>query len=96
MTFNKGQNGVIQRLAKVGQIVLMRNPLAPPSQWELGRITACYPSDNGLIRVVTIKINRSEYKRPVVKVCFLPVAINTEESEIPSRRAKVPFNVTNV
>jgi len=40
---------LFKRLAKVGQIVLMRNPLAPPSQWELGRITACYPGDIRLI-----------------------------------------------
>jgi len=33
-----------------------------------------------LIRVVSIKISRSEYKWPVAKLCFLPVAINTEEA----------------
>jgi len=26
--------------------------LAPPSQWELSRITACHPSDDGLTRIV--------------------------------------------
>ncbi|XP_029171148.1 uncharacterized protein LOC114940595 [Nylanderia fulva] len=70
---------VIQRLAKVGQIVLVRNPLAPPSHWDLGRIVACHPGEDGLTRVVTVKTSRSEYKRPIVKLCFLPVAINTEE-----------------
>lgn len=72
---------VIQRLANVGQVVLVRNPLSPPSQWELGRIIACHPGDDGLTRVVTVKTCRSEYKRPIVKLCFLPVAINTEESK---------------
>ncbi|XP_018371806.1 PREDICTED: uncharacterized protein LOC108766801 [Trachymyrmex cornetzi] len=72
---------VVQRLAKVGQIVLVRNPLAPPSQWELGRITACHPGDDNLTRVVTIKTSHSVYKRPIAKLCFLPVTINSEESK---------------
>ncbi|XP_018399614.1 PREDICTED: uncharacterized protein LOC108777272 [Cyphomyrmex costatus] len=72
---------VVQRLAKVGQIVLVRNPLAPPSQWELGRITACHPGDDNLTRVVTVKTSHSEYKRPIAKLCFLPVTINSEESK---------------
>jgi len=58
----------------------VRNPLAPPSQWKLGRITACCLVGDGLIRVITVKTSRSEYKRPVAKLCFLSVAINTEEA----------------
>ncbi|KYN41747.1 hypothetical protein ALC56_03890 [Trachymyrmex septentrionalis] len=61
---------IVQRLAKVGQIVLVRNPLAPLSQWELGRITACHPGDDNLTRVVIVKTERSEYKRPIAKLCF--------------------------
>ncbi|XP_076301742.1 uncharacterized protein LOC143219747 [Lasioglossum baleicum] len=67
---------VVQRLAKVGQIVLVRNPNNPPCKWELGRISACHPGDDGLVRVVTIRTAQSEYKRPITKLCFLPVAIN--------------------
>ncbi|XP_011687752.1 PREDICTED: uncharacterized protein LOC105449960 [Wasmannia auropunctata] len=72
---------VVVRLAKVGQIVLVRNPLTPPSHWELGRITACHPGDDGLTRVVTVQTSRSEYRRPIAKLCFLPVDINTEEAK---------------
>ncbi|XP_076285541.1 uncharacterized protein LOC143211602 [Lasioglossum baleicum] len=67
---------VVQGLAKVGQIVLVRNPNNPPCKWELGRISACHPGDDGLVRVVTIRTAQSEYKRPITKLCFLPVAIN--------------------
>ena len=70
---------VVQRLAKIGQIVLVRNPLAPPSQWELGRITTCHPGDDNLTRIVIVKTGRSEYMRPIAKLCFLPVTINSEE-----------------
>lgn len=74
---------IVQRLAKVGQIVLLRNSLAPPCQWELGRITACHPGDDGLTRVVTVKTCRSEYKRPLTKLCFLPVDVNVESAMDP-------------
>jgi len=73
---------MVQRLAKIGHIVLVPKSLAPPSQWELDRITTCHPGDDpGLIRVLTVKTNRSEYKRPIVKLCFLHIAINIEESD---------------
>ncbi|KYN43228.1 hypothetical protein ALC56_02413 [Trachymyrmex septentrionalis] len=72
---------VVQRLAKIGQIVLVRNPLAPPSQWKLSRITACHPGNDNLTRVVTVKTGRFEYKKPIAKLCFLPVTINSEESK---------------
>lgn len=75
---------VVQRLAKIGRIVLLRNPLAPPSQWELGRITACHPGDDGLTRVVTVKTSRSEFKRPLSKLCFLPVDLNVESLKDPA------------
>lgn len=73
----------VQRLASVGRIVLLRNPTAPPTQWELGRITACHPGDDSLTRVVSVKKSRSEYKRPLSKICFLPVDINLENQRHP-------------
>ncbi|XP_071577703.1 uncharacterized protein [Temnothorax nylanderi] len=33
---------VAHKLARVGQLVLLRNALAPPCRWELGRIIACH------------------------------------------------------
>lgn len=67
----------VQKLAQVGRIVLLRNSLAPPCVWELGRIEECHPGPDGLVRVVTIKTARSRYKRAVSKLCFLPVEVNT-------------------
>lgn len=69
---------IAQRLATVGRIVLLRNALAPPCHWELGRITECHPGADGLTRVVTVRTARSQYKRPIVKLCFLPIDINNE------------------
>ncbi|XP_076659879.1 uncharacterized protein LOC143363163 [Halictus rubicundus] len=65
-----------QNLTKVGQIVLLRNTNTPPYTWALRRIVACHPGDDGLVRVVTVKTAHAEFKRPIAKLCFLPVAIN--------------------
>lgn len=66
----------VQKLARVGRLVLLRNPLAPPCAWELGRIEECHPGNDGLIRVVTVKTARSKYKRAITKLCFLPIDVN--------------------
>ncbi|KYM95091.1 hypothetical protein ALC62_14274 [Cyphomyrmex costatus] len=67
---------IAQKLARVGRLVLLRDPLAPPCKWELGRIIECHTGDDGLTRVVTVKTSKSTYKRSIVKLCFLPVDLN--------------------
>ena len=73
----------MQRLTRVGRIVLIRNPLTPPSQWELGRIQECHPGADGLTRVVTVRTSRTTYKRPLSKICFLPVDIMNDTRHEP-------------
>ncbi|EZA48601.1 hypothetical protein X777_13669 [Ooceraea biroi] len=62
-----------ERFLKIGQLVLLRNASLPPGKWELGRITQCHPGADGCVRVVTVKTAASEFKRPIVKLCVLPV-----------------------
>ncbi|CAK9798648.1 hypothetical protein ANTPLA_LOCUS1714 [Anthophora plagiata] len=57
----------------IGQMVLLRNPNLPPGKWELGRVIRCHPGSDGLTRIVTIKTARSEHKRPIGKLCLLPI-----------------------
>jgi len=71
----------VQRLAQVGRLVLLRNSLTPPSNWEMGRIVDCQPGNDGLIRVVTIQTARSTYKRSIAKLCFLPVDLNNQADQ---------------
>jgi len=69
---------------RVGRLVLLRNSLLPPCKWELGRIILHHPGSDGLTRVVTVKTATSEYKRPLSKLCLLPIDIeqqSTAESE---------------
>ncbi|EZA47680.1 hypothetical protein X777_15428 [Ooceraea biroi] len=60
---------------KVGQLVLIRNDSLPPCKWELGRVSQCHAGDDGFVRVVTIRTATSEYRRPIRKLCVLPVNI---------------------
>jgi len=76
-TCNNAQNSVVQRLAKVSQIVIVRDSLALSSQWKLCYIT-CHSGDDFNSFNSRRKNKSFEYKRPVIK---LVVAINTKESE---------------
>lgn len=67
----------VQPSIKKGQLVLLRNNALPPCKWELGRVTQCHCGADGLVRVVTVKTATSEYRRPIVKLCVLPVDIDT-------------------
>ncbi|EFN65247.1 hypothetical protein EAG_00253, partial [Camponotus floridanus] len=67
----------VQPSVKPGLMVLIRNPLLPPCKWELGRITQCHLGSDGYVRVVTVRTAHSEYKRPIVKLCVLPIDIES-------------------
>ncbi|XP_067204524.1 uncharacterized protein [Linepithema humile] len=58
---------------KPNEIVLVRNDLLPPSKWELDRVMSTYPDDSGQVRVVEVKTVNGIYKRPIIKLCRLPV-----------------------
>lgn len=58
---------------RMGTMVILKNPLLPPCKWELGRVTRVHPGSDGLTRVATVRTAHSEYKRPIVKLCILPI-----------------------
>ncbi|XP_076660592.1 uncharacterized protein LOC143363951 [Halictus rubicundus] len=64
----------------LGQLVLIRNPTIPPCKWDLGRVIELHPGDDGHIRVVTVRTATSTFKRPLVKVCPLPVACGPDSN----------------
>jgi len=58
---------------KIGELVLIHEPNAPPLSWKMGRITATSPGSDGLVRVVHLKTARGPLSRPVTKVSPLPL-----------------------
>lgn len=56
-----------------GSVVVLIDNTLPPLQWRLARVHKLHPGADGVTRVVTVRIGNTFSKRPVVKVCPLPV-----------------------
>lgn len=63
----------IQENVQIGQIVLIIDDNQPPAQWAMGKIIEVFPGEDKLIRVVNIKTQNGIFKRPIHKLCILPV-----------------------
>ena len=63
--FNKSRN------VEVGDIVLLRDVTLFPTRWPLARVIDVHPGRDNLVRVVTLKTERGEYKRPITKIAML-------------------------
>ncbi|XP_067634925.1 uncharacterized protein [Eurosta solidaginis] len=58
---------------KVGDLVVIKNEVTPPTLWKMGRVTALHPGSDGLVRNVTIWTGQNTISRPVQKLCILPI-----------------------
>ncbi|XP_061721087.1 uncharacterized protein LOC133527908 [Cydia pomonella] len=56
-----------------GSVVVLIDNTLPPLQWRLARVHQLHPGADGITRVVTVRIGSTLTKRPVLKVCPLPV-----------------------
>ena len=61
---------------KTGDVVLLKDDNLPPAQWSLGRIIETHPGSDNITRVVTLKTKLGIYKRPITKICILPISDN--------------------
>lgn len=58
---------------QVGELVLLKDNNAPPSQWNLARITDVIRGEkDNKVRVVKLKTAASSFTRPIAKICPLP------------------------
>ncbi|XP_059056144.1 uncharacterized protein LOC131850012 [Achroia grisella] len=58
---------------KIGDLVIVKDENLPPGKWSLARIIDVHPGDDGLIRVVSLRCRNSVIKRPLIKICRLPI-----------------------
>ncbi|KAJ8957252.1 hypothetical protein NQ318_007816 [Aromia moschata] len=58
---------------KVGSVVLIKDDSSPPLHWRVGRVFETHPGSDNVVRVVTLKTALGTLKRPVVKLCPLPL-----------------------
>lgn len=57
----------------IGDVVLIKEDNLPPARWLLGRIVEKHFGLDNVTRVVTLKCKGSLCKRPVSRLCVLPV-----------------------
>lgn len=61
---------------KIGELVLIRDERLPPSQWLMGRVLELHPGQDEHVRVVSLKTKNGQLKRPIIKLCRLPIVDN--------------------
>lgn len=57
----------------LGDVVLIKDQNLPPLSWKMGRISELFPGADGIVRVVGLCTPHGYLKRPVNKLCPLPV-----------------------
>lgn len=64
---------------QLGDVVLLKDPLAKRDQWPMGGIVKVFPSSDGHVRKVEVKVvkdgNVRVYLRPITDVLLLSVAV---------------------
>ena len=58
---------------KIGDVVLLKEDNLPPAKWLYGRIIQLHPGKDSLTRVVTVRCKGTTIKRPISKLCLLPI-----------------------
>jgi hypothetical protein len=67
---------------ELGSMVIVKEDNLPPLLWKLGRIIEIHKGSDDKIRTVIVKTSTGEYKRPIVKICVLPIEpCNDEDLE---------------
>ena len=54
-------------------MLIVKEDNLPPMKWRLSRITQLHPGRDDVTRVVSIRVADSIIKRPVNKICILPM-----------------------
>ncbi|XP_076549197.1 uncharacterized protein LOC117611418 [Osmia lignaria lignaria] len=73
-----------QQQPAVGTLVIIKEDNSPPLRWCLGRVVQTHKGKDGVIRVVTVRTADATYKRPITKICILPIEDNLKQSHVPT------------
>ncbi|CAK9796733.1 hypothetical protein ANTQUA_LOCUS865 [Anthophora quadrimaculata] len=60
-----------------GTLVVIKDDNLPPLRWKMGRITELHPGKDNTTRVVSVKVSGGVIRRPVSKICILPLGDET-------------------
>lgn len=77
-----------------GTVVLVKDEATVPAKWPLGRIIEVHKGKDDKVRVVTLKLQNSTLKRPIHKVCVLPMPDEPDKEEIKNTTVTSACTVT--
>ena len=60
---------------KINELVLLKDENLPPQKWALDRTIKLYFGEDKRVRVVEEKTQSGVYKRPISKICILPINV---------------------
>lgn len=63
----------------MGTVILIKEDNFPLLQWKLTIVDETFPVSDGLVRVVTLRNKQEVFKKPISKLCELPVTDNDIE-----------------
>lgn len=81
-----------KRNVQVDDIVLIKDERTPPSVWPMGKIVETKKGTDDLVRVVDVRVGKKIYRRPVTKICLLPVS--EDAISWPGRDAETNENIS--
>ncbi|XP_038121615.1 uncharacterized protein LOC119770569 [Culex quinquefasciatus] len=64
-----------------GRLVIVVDENQPSMKWKMARIHEIHPGADGVVRVVTLRTATGYLKRPVTKICLLPIPAESIEEE---------------
>ncbi|XP_050079493.1 uncharacterized protein LOC126567309 [Anopheles maculipalpis] len=63
-----------------GRLVILMDESLPTTRWPLARIIHTHPGEDQIVRVVTLKTAKGIIKRPITKICILPLRTDNEDN----------------
>jgi len=67
--------GITQCNLEPGDLVIIKEP-TPPLTWKIAQVIEVHPEKDKIVRLATVRTaNRTILKRPVVKLCRLPLVL---------------------
>ena len=67
---------------QVDDVVLLKEEGSGRGHWPMARVTEIHQSDDGMVRSVSLQVNKSILKRPVHKTVLLVSAKGKESKEL--------------
>jgi hypothetical protein len=58
---------------RIGDLVIVKEDNLPPLVWKISVIEELFPGNDGITRVVMVRTPSGSYKRPLVKLCPIPL-----------------------